>query len=169
MCVPPSNFINFWAPKITVLSVSGLYSSKIEWIGNVNCCFLIYIAVLLMCLNSFNYFHIYTLHFCFILSTLDAPTSFINNFHCSRGYRAYWRHHTRTFSPSFFLSIAFKPSSACLHLFFSVCLSLSDCSYNVLRCLTGYSLTVGIWHPVMLKCICFAFSFTIVQLLDFLP
>ena len=50
----------------------------------------------------------------------------INNFHCSRGYRAYWRHHTWTFSSSFFLSIAFKPSSACLRLFFSVCLSLSD-------------------------------------------
>ena len=126
MCVPPSNFIIFWAPKITVLTVSVLYSSKIEWIGNVNCCFLTYIAVLLMCLNSSNYFHIYTLQFCFILSTLDAPTSFINNFHCSRGYRAYWRHHSWTFSPSFFLSIAFKPSSACLRLFFSVCLSLSD-------------------------------------------
>ena len=168
MCVPPSNFIIFWAPKITVLTVSVLYSSKIEWIGNVNCCFLTYIAVLLMCLNSSNYFHIYTLQFCFILSTLDAPTSFINNFHCSRGYRAYWRHILELFHPAFFYQL---PSSHLPLVYVSsfLCACHLVTSYNLPRCLTGCSLTVGIWHPVMLKCICFAFPFTIVQLLDFLP
>ena len=129
---------------------------------NIDCC-------VVDVFEQFQLFpHIYT---AFLFYSFHPRCSYFvhQQFHCSRGYRAYWRHHTWTFSPSFFLSIAFKPSSACLHLFFSVCLSLNDCSYNVLRCLTGCSLTVGIWHPAMLKCICFTFPFTVVQLLDFLP